>query len=388
MADDTRDYERTGYLGLLNDEAIHGERAARALLAAGPAREALLEANPDWLRVGTLETLIEHARECLDSNPLEALEITTFVLRHVDRIPPPSPDTEFLVSELQGTAWKEHGNALFMLSRLDEALNAANRAVEIFSADPFHVAYRASALVLVALILHALGRNEEAAAVIEEARPVLAEHHDAVGHLASTQVGAMIVFDEEHYQDAYDLYLRALDEAVHIGDEREQARIHQNLGACALRMGQIGVASDHLDQAFLGFTRQRMHGELQRAIWLTASIARERNSLPEALFALHNVHARFLERGMIAEAAKVLIDIGGVMTELTGDVSYGKDVCARLAASLGEHDVPESVRAAIEDLRDASVRTDSVEGLREALRRAAAFLSEFLGSRPPALNQG
>lgn len=370
-------YEQEGYLGMLNIEAVEGARAARALADAGVgSREALLRANPAWLRLGTAKALLRIARVALDSDPSVALELTTFVIAHLDRIPPPSPTTEHLIQQLQGIAWKEHGNALFMLDRLDDALIAANRAVEILSVDPFHIAYRASARVLVALVYHAQQRNADAIPLLDEAIGVFAEHADARGYLAALQVKAIIALDDQEYENARDLYAAALDEAQRINDEREQARILHNLGLCTMRLGQLDIARDYMTDAFIGFSRLKMDGELQRAVWVTAVIERERGDLDVALGALHAIYARFLERGMITEAARVLIQVGDVVTDLTGDVAYAKDMCAKLAVTLGRYDVPGNVRAAIEHLRDASAAARSVAALRAVLGYVGKFLRD------------
>jgi len=380
-AESEHSHEHEGYLGLLNDEVLVGSNAARALLDAGVgSRDALLRANPSWVRIGTFQELLRRARQALDSDASVALELTTFVLAHLDEVPPLADDAAFLMTHLQGTAWKEHANALFMLTRLDDALDAANRAVSIFSHDPFHVVYRASARVVVALVKHGLHRNEEAIPILEEAIGVFAEHSDTRGYIAALQVRAMIALAQHSYTEALDLYLAAYREAERSGDKRERSRILNNLALCEMRLGQLDFASAYMAEAYLGFTRERMDGELQRAIWLTAAIERERGDLDAALRALHGVYARFLERGMVTEAARVLVQVGDVVTDLTGDVAYAKDICAKLAVTLGRYNVPAEVRKAVDHLKDAGARTHSVAGLRAVLGHVGAFLREFLGS--------
>lgn len=370
-----------GFLGLLNEEALAGGRAADALFDAGAgSREELLRANPSWLRVGTLRALLAYARQEFDRDPSLARELTEFVLQHVQEVAPPSEDTAFLVLQLHGTAWKEHGNALFMLSRLEEALSAANRSVEIFSTDPFHIVYRASARVLVALVMHAQHRNGEAILVLDEAIAVYAEHSEPRGYIAAIQVRAMIALDDSRYAQARDDYRAARSEAERIGDEREQIRIDHNLALCALRLGELEVARDYMTTSFLGFAKHRMDGELQRAIWLTAAIEKERGDLDVALELLHSVYGRFLERGMVTEAAQVLIQLGDVITEMTGRLDDAKEMCARLAVTLGRYDVPANVRVAVAHLKETSAAAASVAALRAALREVNAFLSEFLVS--------
>lgn len=379
--------EHEGYLGLLNEEALAGARAAAALFQAGDAsRDDLLRANPSWLRVGTMRALLAYARHEFDNNPPVAHGLTEFILKHLDLVRAPSEETEFLLQQLRGTAYKEHGNALFMLTRLDDALQAAKKSVEIFDADPFHVVYRASALVLVALITHALQRNDEAIAVLEEAIPVFAEHSDAYGYIAAVQVRAMIALDEDEYAAASDLYAAARREAERIGDHREQIRIDHNLALCALRLNELDDAKEYMTRALLGFSRLRMDSELQRAIWLTAAIEKERKNLDVAMEILHDVYGRFLELGMVTEAARVLVELSDVVTQLTGRVEQAQAMCASLAATLGRYDVPAAVRAAIANLSEQSAVARSAAALHAILRHVGSFLSAFLISPSAAFN--
>jgi|GEM_PF-1673816 len=386
---DAPTHETEGYLGVLNLEAIEGARAAAKLIDAGiGGRDALLRENPSWLRVGTLRALLRHARVALDSDASFALELTTFVIAQLDRLTPPTPETAFLVHQLRGLAWKEHGNALFMLGeeRLDDALDAAKRADELLSVDPFHVVYRASARVLIALISHYQHRNSDAIPMLDEAIDVFAAHGDAQGYLNATQVHAIIALDERRYRDAYNLYTTVLTEAKRLGDEREQARTRHNIGLCLMRLGQLDEARDFMTEAFFEFSRLEMHGEMWRAIWVTAAIERQRGALEDALGALHAVYARFLERGMATEAARVQLQIGEVVTDLTKDVAYAKEMCAKLVVTMGRYDVPGNVRAALEAVRDASAAARSVTALCGLLHRAAAFLRDFKDSPSAVFN--
>ncbi len=369
-------YETEGYLGLLNNEVLEGARAARVLVEAGVGRDALLRMNPSWLRLGTVRALLRHARLALDSDASVALELTTFVLAHLDRLEPPTADTAFLAQQVRGVAWKEHGNALFMLERLDDALQAAHRAVEFLGVDPFHIVYRASAQVLIGLIAHYQHRNDDAKPILDDAIAVFAAHADAQGFLNAVQVKALIALDERRYREAYDLYADVLNEAKRLGDDREQARTYHNLGLCSMRLGRLDEARDYMTQAFFEFSRLAMHGELWRAIWVTAAIEREQGKLEDALGALHAIYARFLERGMVTEAARVQLQVGEVVTDLTGDVAYAKEMCAKLVVTLGRYDVPGNVRQALVRVRDASAAARSVAALCGLLQRAAAFLRD------------
>jgi tetratricopeptide (TPR) repeat protein len=377
------------YVALLNDETRIGAAAARALVAAGVgARASLLNANPSWHRIGTFTTLLGYAREAFDSDASVAHDLTTFVVEHVAGMSMSSASPEFatLLRRLQGTAWKEHGNALFMLERLEDASAATDHAIAAFTGDPLLVLDLGGALVLKALVLRQQGQIAEALPLLDEGIRIFADHADVRGYVSALQVRAMIAIDEQDLARARDLYFAAYDEAERSGNERECARILHNVALCAFRMGDLDLASDYLSRAFVGFARERMDGELQRSIWLTASVARERGDLDDALRALHMVYARFLERGMVTDAARVLVELGDVVAKMTGDLGRAKDMCAKLAVTLGRYDVPANVRAAVEYLKDASASTTSIATLRDILRRVRAFLCDVLVSSSAVFN--
>jgi tetratricopeptide (TPR) repeat protein len=262
MAADPR-HPVMSFLDLLNAEAVDGAEAAEQLVAAGVHREALLAANPSWLRVGTMQTILEHAQEIAEDDPLQALQLTSFVVRHTDRVAPPSADAEFLVTWLVGEAWREHARALLLLTRLDEALEAATLSVELFSRRPEDVAERASSRVLLALILHARGDTERGTSILDEALGVLGERHDAVDYLAALRVAARIELDRGEPHHALQLDLRALALAETIEDEREQLRILRHLTACTLRLGQLDLAAEYRERVRARLLERGMFAEAE-----------------------------------------------------------------------------------------------------------------------------
>src|SRR5438270_370878 len=122
------------YLAFLNDDVRIGRQAAIALGDAGVAdRESLFRKHPEWHRSGTLDALLARAHDALDTDARFALELTSFVVAHLARVHVPDSPA-FLRPQLEGTAWKEHGNALYMAgNRHDDALEAASRAAALLS---------------------------------------------------------------------------------------------------------------------------------------------------------------------------------------------------------------------------------------------------------------
>src|SRR5260221_9402791 len=79
--------------------------------------------------VADIEAMLDEARSKFDSDPLRALAITESAIQRSSNI----YGYDASRVHVRGRAWKEHGNALFMTGRLDEALAAASKAQKIFS---------------------------------------------------------------------------------------------------------------------------------------------------------------------------------------------------------------------------------------------------------------
>jgi tetratricopeptide (TPR) repeat protein len=368
------------YLAFLNDDARIGRSAAIALAEAGIAdREAVFRSHPEWHRSGTLRALLTRAHDALDSNARFALELTTFVLAKLPHVRiPDSP--KFLRPQLEGTAWKEHSNALYVTgNRHDEALEAAVRAAEIFSSEAVLAVDRGTVLVLVALVESGLARFREAEAALGKSIAIFAEHGESRRYLDAIQTHAVIAAQQEDIPRARDWYLTAYEEADRLDDDRERARIIHNLGCCALLMGDLDTANEYLSRGLSEMTRLRMTGEIQRAIANIASLERERGNLDKAVRALCGAYPKLLDRGLVQDAVSVLADIHDVVFQMTGDVEYARSLCAKLAI-LGRYDVPPNVREAVDYLQATVAGTASAKVMRRAVTWVRDFFHEVLAS--------
>ncbi len=365
------------YCAFLNDEAVAGS-AAQELLAAADPRE-LLRRHPAWLRLGVIDEVLGAARLAFDSNAAAALELTQFLIEIVGRIRVPD-EFAFLAAQLEGTAWKEHGNALFMLSRLPDALVAAERAVDVFSAYEVLAVERARARVLVALIMQAQGDLDAADRLVGQSIQVFAEHGQARPYLSALQTQAIIALSRNDALRARELYRCAYDEADRLDDDRERSRIQNNLARIALYLHDLDAATDHLDRAFLGFSRNQMFGELSRSIRNAGLLAMEQGKFAEALTALHGTYARFLDRGMITEATAVNLEIGNAVLALTGDLAYAQQLCTKLEVTLGRYDVPAEVAKAVRYAAKAARSATTAAAFGDVLEQICTFFRELLTS--------
>jgi tetratricopeptide (TPR) repeat protein len=373
------------YIDLLNDEATVGATAVDALLATpGAERAALLRAHPEWLRVGTMNALLAEARTELDSSATTAAPIVELVHEFLDAVPAPA-DAPILVDRLRGSAWRDRASVYYRQGKNKEAVAAAKEAAAIFGQRPALVVHHATALFVEAQACHALGLTKAAMRILDECRATFAEHGDTRHWVQALAMKAICLFDlgdrhperREYYERARAVALEAEQEARRLADGRELARIHNTLGYCNLALRDITAARRYFGKAFTGFHALHMEGEVQRTIRGIALAAREQGQRGEALEMLHVVYREFLERGMPATAAGVLVEITDTVAELTKDVAFAQEECARLRASLGAYDLPASVAAAVAYAEQRARAAETSEALQKDLAPVRAFFTKY-----------
>jgi tetratricopeptide (TPR) repeat protein len=368
------------YLAFLNDDVRIGRQAAIALGDAGVAdRETLFRKHSEWHRSGTVYALLARAHDALDTDARFALELTSFVVAHLARVHVPESPA-FLRPQLEGTAWKEHGNALYMAgNRHDDAIEAASRAAALLSSDDVLIVDYGSALLLIALIESARKHFREAEAALEQSIVIFAEHGETRRYLDAIQTHGMIALAQDDVPRARDWFMSAYEKADRLEDDRERARIIHNLGHCALLMNDLDTANDYLSRALREMTQLRMTGEVERTISNIAAMERKRGHLDEAVIAFCGAYPKLLDRGLVEDAVAVLVDIHDIVFEMTGDVEYARSLCAKLAI-LSRYDVPANVREAVDYLRTTIAGTASVTVMRRAITAVRSFLHEVLAS--------
>jgi len=273
----------------LNEEARAGREAAGMLLKLPIGDwQVILDAQPRLLGIGAVEILLDAAREELDRDPGRALALTTFLVGYLDSIVAPR-ELDVIRQRIFGLAWKEYGNALFATGSLEEGAHAARRARTILNAHPALAVDHASATMLLALVVNAQKRHSEAESLLSECEEIFAAHGDKTRWLYTIELRAMIMFDEGRLEEALALWYRARAEAERIENLHELARIQNNIGHCAARLGRLEEAMRHLEEAAQRFAALQMDAELQRASFCIADVMERAGNDAEALATLHRI---------------------------------------------------------------------------------------------------
>jgi len=294
------------FVEYLNDEHAAAPQVARDLLA-----------SPDWggfvathrheFTYGVVDYLLDVAHQDLDADVSRAMRLTQFLLRHLRYATIP-PEPSFLSDRVRGIAWKEHGSALRALGRNRSALAAARRAVAILSRDRVLRGEHTFALVLQAHIWMNLGDRARALTLFLYCRHTFEQLGDDRGHLQMLMFEAAIVYEGGDVGAARDRFVAAQRIAATLGDDREAARLLNNIGHCEIRLHNHDAALHALTAARDAFTHLGMFVERQRAVWGIARVLRDAGRLEEALRDVSAVRDAFLARGAIVAAADAGID--------------------------------------------------------------------------------
>lgn len=372
--------ELNGFFVALNDEAETGAVAIKLLVSVPVAEwRALLLQDPSLCRYGTFDALLQHARSIIYDDPRRALAIVEFVLPYAHDVQV-APGAELLRPLLLGTAFKELANTRYALGEATTALAAAERALEVFTTHPALVVDHAVALLTHAQVTHELGHTTAALHSVNQAARIFGEHSLPKRYLTALEICGQILVDQREFSTAQDVYQTARILADQLDDPRTTLRLDLARGACAVYLGDLDNATTHLTRAFIGFQRENMHTPLQRAIWGMARVAHDQGKLQDALEALHGVYGEFLHRGMLLTAAEVLVEVGDLVAEMTGDVGYARETARRVAASMGSYDVPRNVREAVEYLNRATHASPSSAGVRTAFAEVRHFFEQLAHS--------
>jgi tetratricopeptide (TPR) repeat protein len=198
-----------------------------------------------------------------------------------------------------------------MAGRLREALEASQRARAIFEEDPDLVSDRATALLLTALVQNARKgneANEAALGLLEECMSAFAARNDSSGMLKALELRGIVLFDLRRYSEAVGTLQRALTEVSKLGDDRELARIENNIGRCALQAENYSEAMRYVQRAAFRFNELKMEAECARAWWCMARIHEALGRKTDALRELQRVEKEFRKLGMTSMAEQVSED--------------------------------------------------------------------------------
>jgi tetratricopeptide (TPR) repeat protein len=373
------------FLCTLNQEADTATAAFAALRRHPLASwSQVLSEHSEWWRFGTFEALLDEAGAELNNDAHRALTIVELVLPYLKTLRTVE-GAELFKPLLRGIAFKQHAAALYRLEEWDKAFVSVQESLREFDDEPALAVERAAALLTYAQIQHERKKTPEALKAIREAAGIFESHFQFRRYEIALEVCGQILMDQNEYALAQEVYESARVTAERIDDPDALLRLDNNLGLCAVYLGQLDEARFRLTKALVGLQERGMADAVSRTVLNLAREAVHRNQLDDALETLHSVYASFLDRHMAGAAAQVLVELGDAVTGFTDDPAYARTTCHRLAGALASDEgAPRNLRAAVEYLRLKMETEPSIPALRGAFDVVRTFLKQFAGNSTTA----
>ncbi|MDQ3283412.1 MAG: tetratricopeptide repeat protein [Acidobacteriota bacterium] len=305
--------------------------AATALdpLVGSPAsfRRANVTTIPSMRTAGVVRRLCADSRAHREKQPMHALVLADAAIAIADQLPPRRyPET--LVDELRGSAWLERANVLRYLGRYAEATDAADIAARAFERSPVAVYSLALVDYLRAVIAIETERVDEALRLVRKAARVFRQFGEDERYVHAKIVEASVLFDQNRYRDARDLFLSLVTVARGLGDAATLARLYGNVANCQLRLHELESADTYFARALSLYEALGMETERVRARWNIGCLRLATGDLTDGLARLRQARREFEELGLRSDAALVTLDVAEAL------LATGEAAAAREAAEL------------------------------------------------------
>jgi len=277
-----------------------------AALMARPieAWEAYLNVWPGLRTEGLIRRLIMEARGEYDRRAEHALRLLQIGVAVANTLPDP-----LAVGEQRATLAKERANALRMLSRYPEALEALDEAERFMDDLPINAVDRALVVWARATVLFSMTRYAEALPLVRHSIKILLLFGEIPRAQQAKLLEAGIVYETGEVASARRMYEELTPYFEQLGDAETTARLLADRAECAMRLDDPVAARRHADEAMALYERLGKPSEKTRVQWTLAHMLLQQGRGEDALDDLHSAATAFEALGMRAEAGGALLDI-------------------------------------------------------------------------------
>ncbi len=316
---------------LASEDAVASQLVAPLVSSPASFRRANVTSLPEMRTAGVVRRLCAESRALRERQPMHALVLADAAIAIADQLPARRyPDS--LLDELRGGGWLERANVLRYLGRYAEALDAADIAARAFGQLP--VAAYSLALVdyLRAVIFVETERFDEALPLVRKSARVFKQFGEDERFVHAKIVEASVMFDQNRYRDARDLFLSLVTIAKDAGDATTLARLYGNAANCQLRLHELESADVYFARALSLYEALGIETERIRTRWNIGSLRIANGDIADGLARLREARREFAQLGLRSDAALVTLDIAEAL--LAGGTSAGAREAAELCAAI------------------------------------------------------
>lgn len=257
-------------------------------------------AHPAAPTEGLVRRVMDAAVEEFDRKPAHALEL----LDAVDSIAGRIDDRQGQL-ECRSEVWKNRANALRMLGRYEEALDATVTA-ERFGEEVRTGAFiRAQILYTRGTVLFKMGRFAETIKAAREASYRFAEYGDMKRVIHARNLEAIALTEQGETAEGLRVYLLIAQQLQQVDDPQMKARVAENIAVSHRRLGNYDEARTYALAAQERYRELKADSEIIRIEWTVGLIDLLVGETQVGLERLRGAAAAFEGLGMLADAGFV-----------------------------------------------------------------------------------
>jgi len=308
-------------LGAFANRLAAEEQDARRLLAPfenAPAATLVWANLPNksaFRTSGVVRLLNRHANAMCDRDPRHALAIAQTAVAIASLL----SETDYpavAIHEWRGESSKEVANALYSLGELPDAHKALDRAEAEYNKIP-HAGIGAVAVAYVrALVLYEQEAYDDAAHLADRAARA-ARHLGADDrYMAARTLRGNIAFRRSQLREAASIFGNALSYGEALKNDVWIARESLNIGLCHLELGEHTLARHKLETAQARFNALHFDAELARTKWALARLSFAEGSTREGVIAMKEAINNLTRLGMLGDAAIASVHLAEMFAAL------------------------------------------------------------------------
>ena len=286
------------------DRIAREKRAAEhdfaALVAGSPEIwPAYFVAHPEAPTEALVRRIVDAAIAELDRKPAYALALLDAADAVTDRVP------ETAQFECRSEVWKNRANALRMLGRYEEALNAtvtAERLAEKIATGAFMLA---QIIYTRGTVLFKMGRFAETIKAARDASYRFAEYGDVKRVIHARNLEAIALTEQGETAEGLRVYLLIAQQLQQLDDPQMAAYVTVNIAVSHLRLGNYDDARKYTLAAQERYRELGAESEIIRAEWALGVIDLRVSETEAGLARLRGSAGAFEALGMHADAGFV-----------------------------------------------------------------------------------
>lgn len=238
----------------------------------------------------------------LEQDPARALRLAEAATSIGSRLSTATGDA--LLATALGEAWKQLAHARRYRSDYDGALLALDHAEDALRLSPATGLDLATIDFVRATVLIQSGRVNESRPLLEGAARTFEEYGDERRRDDVRFLMGVAAFQLHDFAAAQSAFGEILPRAT----GHSFAGLHNNLGHCAVELGDTEAAAEHFSAAAAAFNDLRMPLEAARSAWGRGRALLAQGKFTEAIPSLESVRLSFESNGMIEESGLAALD--------------------------------------------------------------------------------